>query len=77
MKYRFTTKHVGGTTIRDSRRGPWHVIEVTTGVVVSSHRTHRQARITARVLNLPESEPHTVGQDPPTPENDPVGRFRP
>ena len=22
------------------------------------------------------SEPHTIGTDPPTPENDPVGRFR-
>lgn len=25
----------------------------------------------------PASEPHTIGTDPPTPENDPIGRFRP
>ena len=25
---------------------------------------------------LRESEPHTIGLDPPTVENDPVGRFR-
>ena len=77
MKHpRFTTKHVGGTTINGYRRAPWHVVERETGVTVSSHRTHRQARITARVLNLPESEPHVVGTDEPTPENDPIGRFR-
>jgi hypothetical protein len=50
---RFTTKHVGGSTMHGSRRGPWHVVERETGVTMSSHRTHRQASITARVLNLP------------------------
>ncbi len=30
----------------------------------------------ARRKALPESEPHTVGTDAPTPENDPAGRFR-
>jgi len=62
-----------------NRQCQWYLIEQYCEMTPAEYTraTGRPFRCVCQGPLVADSEPHVVGTDIPTPENDPTGRFRP